>query len=144
MNQLSAKAGTSVVQAKRLQSLISHLRQVQDLIKETTMHIDSLIRRIMPLFCSAVLLVMTTSVAPAARKHVDLIMAGDYVVTMDQHQPVIAGGAVAIDNGKIVAVGPAEQIMGNYRAQRVLPGAGKVVMPGLINGHTHLAMALFR
>jgi len=108
------------------------------------MHINSLIRRIMLLFCCAVLLVMTTSVAPAARKRVDLVMAGDYVVTMDQHQPVIAGGAVAIDNGKIVAVVPAEQIMGNYRAARVLPGAGKVVMPGLINGHTHLAMVLFR
>src|SRR5436190_24297933 len=108
------------------------------------MHINSLIRRAILLPCCAVLLVMTTSVAPAARKHIDLIMDGDYVVTMDQHQPVIAGGTVAIDNGKIVAVGPAEQIMGNYRAARVLPGAGKAVMPGLINGHTHLAMVLFR
>ena len=108
------------------------------------MHINSLIRRAILLPCCAVLLVMTTSVAPAARKHIDLIMAGDYVVTMDQHQPVIASGAVAIDSGKIVAVGPAEQIMDNYRAARVLPGAGKVVMPGLINGHTHLAMVLLR
>jgi 5-methylthioadenosine/S-adenosylhomocysteine deaminase len=105
---------------------------------------NRLIRRILLLFCCAVLLVMTTGVAPDARKSADLIMTGDYVVTMDQRQPVIEHGAVAIDDGKIVAVGPAEQIMDHYRAARVLPGQGKVVMPGLINGHTHLAMALFR
>lgn len=108
------------------------------------MHANRFIRRILMLVCCAALLVMTSGAAPQARKSVDLIMAGDYVVTMDARQPVIEHGAVAIDHGKIVAVGPAEQIMDTYRAARVLPGQGKVVMPGLINGHTHLAMALFR
>src|SRR4029079_4454415 len=95
-------------------------------------------RTITLLFCCALLLVLKTGAAPDARKQADLIMAGDYVVTMDQRQPVIQNGAVAIDDGKIVAVGPADQIMSKYRAARVLSGQGKVVMPGLINGHTHL------
>jgi 5-methylthioadenosine/S-adenosylhomocysteine deaminase len=103
-----------------------------------------LIRRICLLFCCALLLVVTTGAAQRPGKRVDLIVAGDYVVTMDERQPVIEHGAVAIDKGEIVAVGPADQIMAAYRGARVLPGSGKVVMPGLINGHTHLAMGLFR
>ena len=100
--------------------------------------------RLLQLFCCAALIAMTTSAAPPARTRVDLIMGGDYVVTMDPSQPVIEHGAVAIADGAIVAVGPATQIMATYRARRVLPGQGQVLMPGLINGHTHLAMALFR
>ncbi|HEU4322965.1 MAG TPA: amidohydrolase family protein [Roseiflexaceae bacterium] len=103
-----------------------------------------LLRRLALLFCCAMLLVTTTAAAQRAGKRIDLIVAGDYVVTMDERQPVIERGAVAIDKGEIVAVGPADQITASYRAARVLPGAGKVVMPGLVNGHTHLAMGLFR
>lgn len=102
------------------------------------------VRRLGLLLCCAMLLVLTTGAAEQAGKRVDLIVAGDYVVTMDERQPLIERGAVAIDKGAIVAVGPADQIMAGYRGARVLPGAGKVVMPGLVNGHTHLAMALFR
>lgn len=100
--------------------------------------------RLLQLFCCAALIAMTTSAAPPPRTRVDLIMGGDYVVTMDPSQMVIEDGAVAIDDGAIVAVGPATQIMAAYRARRVVPGQGQVLMPGLINGHTHLAMALFR
>ncbi|MBV9790461.1 MAG: amidohydrolase [Chloroflexi bacterium] len=97
-----------------------------------------------PLFCCLILLIMTTAAAQRPGRRVDLIVAGEYVVTMDPQQPVIEDGAVAIDDGAIIAVGPADQVRASYRADRVLPGQGKVVMPGLINGHTHLAMALFR
>lgn len=108
------------------------------------MHCHAVIRRLFQLFCCAVVLTMPISAAPQARNRVDLIMGGDYVVTMDPQQLVIEHGAVAIDDGKIVAVGPATQILDTYRADRVLPGKDQVLMPGLINGHTHLAMALFR
>lgn len=108
------------------------------------MYGNQLIRRMLLLVCCAALLVMTTGAAQRPGPRVDLIVAGEYVVTMDPQQPVIQHGAVAIDDGVIVAVGPADQIRSSYRAARVLPGQGKVVMPGLINGHTHLAMALFR
>lgn len=105
---------------------------------------NHLIRRVLPLFCCALLLVMTTAAAQHSGRRVDLIVAGEYVVTMDPQQPVIHNGAVSIDDGAIVAVGPEDQIRASYRADRLLPGQDKVVIPGLINGHTHLAMALFR
>lgn len=75
---------------------------------------------------------------------IDLIVRGDHVLTMDPEQSVIADGAVAVNDGMIVAIGPAAQIMASYRASEVLDGAGKVVMPGLINGHSHAAMTLLR
>ena len=75
---------------------------------------------------------------------IDLIVAGDVVITMDQENSLIRNGAVAVDDGWILAVGPYDEITKTYRAQEVLDGAGKVVLPGLINSHTHAAMSLLR
>ena len=75
---------------------------------------------------------------------IDLIVAGDLVVTMDEQNRVLAGGAVAVDDGRIVAIGPLDEITRDYAATETLPGAERVVMPGLINGHTHAAMSLLR
>jgi len=82
--------------------------------------------------------------ACTTRPSVDLIIAGDYVVTLDESRPVINDGAVAVDDGMIVAVGVRDEIAGKYRAGRTISGHERVVMPGLINGHTHAAMTLLR
>ncbi len=88
--------------------------------------------------------------ACAAQEPVDLIVGGDYVVTMEANGAsvkdggVIRDGAVAIKGGSIVAVGPRAGIAAKYRGKRSLSGANRVVMPGLINGHTHAAMTLLR
>lgn len=74
----------------------------------------------------------------------DLIVYGDYVLTMDPERPEIRDGAVVVDDDRIIAVGTRADIDARYVASRTLPGAGRVVMPGLINGHTHTAMTLFR
>lgn len=90
-------------------------------------------------------LVFTAVPACAADKaNVGLVVLGDYVVTMDASMTVIEQGAVAIDGNQIVAVDTAVAIEKEYRADRVLLGDGKVVLPGLINGHTHSAMTLLR
>lgn len=75
---------------------------------------------------------------------IDLIIMGDHVVSMDDAATVIVAGAVAIDDGVILAVGPAADINKAYAAIENLSGEGKVVMPGLINGHSHAAMTLLR
>lgn len=75
---------------------------------------------------------------------IDLIIAGDYVVTMDDNGNVIADGAVAVDDGVIIAIGSASEINAEYSANAALPGDGRIVMPGLINGHSHAAMTLLR
>jgi len=76
-------------------------------------------------------------------ERVDLLIVGGTVVTMDADKTVIENGAVAIKDGKIVAVGSMADIK-NFRAKQTINAVGKVVMPGLINTHTHVPMTLFR
>ena len=75
---------------------------------------------------------------------IDLIIAGDTVVTMDAAGTIIEDGAVAVDDGVIVAIGTAAEITANYSAKQTLAGENRVVMPGLVNGHSHAAMTLLR
>ena len=75
---------------------------------------------------------------------IDLIVKGDYVVSMDGASTVYDNGAVAVDDGLILAVGPADEITAQYSAVETLAGENRIVMPGLINGHSHAAMTLLR
>jgi 5-methylthioadenosine/S-adenosylhomocysteine deaminase len=77
-------------------------------------------------------------------RNVDLVVRGGTVVTMNRERRLIEGGALAVDKGRIVAVGTAAEIAAAYRGRDTLDAAGSIVMPGLINAHTHAAMVLFR
>src|SRR5438128_6117706 len=93
-----------------------------------------------------VLLFDATSGTLAQRRKtiVDLIIKGRTIVTMDGSRRVIENGAVAVQTGRIVAVGHTADLDRNYTAREVISAAGKVIIPGLINGHTHVPMTLFR
>ena len=94
----------------------------------------------------------------ASRQHVDLIIEGDYIVSMDKVRAgtgregslgqmdgtVYKDAAIAVDEGIIVAIGPASEISSAYQSMNTLQGDNRVVMPGLINGHSHAAMTLLR
>ncbi|HSD45629.1 MAG TPA: amidohydrolase [Pyrinomonadaceae bacterium] len=75
---------------------------------------------------------------------VDLLVLGGTIVTMDQTRRVIDDGGIAITNGRIVAIGPRAEIESAYSARQRVNSTGKVLAPGLINGHTHIPMVLFR
>jgi 5-methylthioadenosine/S-adenosylhomocysteine deaminase len=79
-----------------------------------------------------------------AVERADVIIRGGTVVTMDRASRVIENGAVAIRGQRIVAVGGSREVTAKYRAARTIDAAGKIVMPGLINAHTHVPMVLFR
>jgi len=66
------------------------------------------------------------------------------VVTMDAEFRVIEDGAVAIEGDTIVAVGTRADIAPGARAARTIDASGALVTPGMINGHAHAAMSLFR
>jgi len=66
------------------------------------------------------------------------------VVTMDAAGSIIPDGAVAIDGDAIVAVGAAADLDARYNARERIDAGGQVIMPGLINTHTHAPMVLFR
>ena len=75
---------------------------------------------------------------------IDLLVRGDWVVTMDAEGTLIENGVVAIDDGVILAVGPAADIEAQFTARQTLAGERRIVMPGLVNGHSHAAMTLLR
>jgi 5-methylthioadenosine/S-adenosylhomocysteine deaminase len=75
---------------------------------------------------------------------IDLIVTGDYVVTMNDAADVHQGAAIAINDGVIIAIGSIAEIEANYKATKTLAGRNRVVLPGLVNGHSHAAMTLLR
>ncbi|HVN56646.1 MAG TPA: amidohydrolase family protein [Anaerolineaceae bacterium] len=75
---------------------------------------------------------------------IDLIFTNALVLTMDEQFHIYEPGAVAIKGDLIVAAEPELQIRSEYTAAETIDCGGKVVMPGLINAHTHAPMTLLR
>jgi len=75
---------------------------------------------------------------------VDRLLSGGRILLMDPKMTIIANGSIAIQGQDIVAVGEKYEIETRYRAAEVIDASGGIVMPGLINGHTHVAMTCFR
>jgi 5-methylthioadenosine/S-adenosylhomocysteine deaminase len=80
----------------------------------------------------------------APRQTVSLILTGGAVVTMDSAGRVLSPGAVAIEGRDIVGVDTPEAIAARYSGRESIDTTGQVVMPGLINTHTHAPMVLYR
>ena len=69
-----------------------------------------------------------------------ILIKDGYLITMDAKRRVFERGSILVEGDKIVSVG--EEVRGS--AEEVIDARGKVVMPGLINAHTHLSMTLLR
>ena len=93
---------------------------------------------------SHALLFNAAAAQPRRPKLMDIIVSGGTVVTMDASRSVIEDGAVVVYGGRIVAVGKREDILKRYVAREVIDARGRAVIPGLVNGHTHVPMTLFR
>jgi 5-methylthioadenosine/S-adenosylhomocysteine deaminase len=96
------------------------------------------------LLFSAFLWLQPGSAQAQSKKKIDLLVTGGIVVTMDGPRTIYDDGAVAVSGDTIVAVGPRSAVETGYTASQVLDARGKLVMPGFINGHTHVPMTLFR
>jgi 5-methylthioadenosine/S-adenosylhomocysteine deaminase len=77
-------------------------------------------------------------------QEVDFVVSGGIVVVMDEKDTIISNGAVAIDGTDIAAVGSVQDIALEYRGRRIIDATGSLIMPGLVNSHTHAAMTCFR
>ncbi len=80
----------------------------------------------------------------AQKQSVDMIVSGGIVVTMDSGRAIVQDGSVAVRGDVIVAVGPRAEIESKYAGAQVIDARGRLVLPGFINGHTHVPMTLFR
>lgn len=73
-----------------------------------------------------------------------LLVLGGILITMDDAGTIIHDGGIAIRDGAIVAIGTAEAMRTTYEAPQVIQADGCLVVPGLINAHTHAPMTLYR
>jgi len=72
------------------------------------------------------------------------LLVGGTVLTMDSEDTVFEPGAVAISGSRIEAVGSVEEIRAAFPDAPTRSAEGRIVLPGLINTHTHAPMTLFR
>jgi 5-methylthioadenosine/S-adenosylhomocysteine deaminase len=75
---------------------------------------------------------------------VDLIIRGGTVITMDPERRIIRDGAVCIQGSRIAAVGDSHDLLTRFTASERIDAVGKIVIPGLINTHTHLFQTFVR
>jgi 5-methylthioadenosine/S-adenosylhomocysteine deaminase len=94
--------------------------------------------------CTLLLAIGAVFSQQPAPRSVSLIVTGGIVVTMDGSGRVLQPGAVAIDGRDIVGVDNIDAIRQRFTARETIDATGQVVMPGLINTHTHAPMVLYR
>jgi 5-methylthioadenosine/S-adenosylhomocysteine deaminase len=79
-----------------------------------------------------------------ARRPATLVVTGGVVITQNARREVLKPGAVAIDGTDIVDVDTPELIAARYRARETIDARGQVILPGLVNTHTHAPMVMYR
>ena len=92
----------------------------------------------------AALLALGVVLAAQTPRQVSLVIHNGTVVTVDGSRRIIENGAVAVDGTDIVAVDTDDAIRRQFRGTDTLDAGGQVIMPGLVNTHTHAPMVLFR
>lgn len=98
-------------------------------------------------FVSAPLLAGFSQLPPARRIEpapAALVITGGTVVTMDAARRVLTPGAIAIAGTDIVSVGTPDDVRRAQPRARVIDASGRVVLPGLVNTHTHAPMVMYR
>jgi len=92
----------------------------------------------------AAVVLICAAASAQSKQSVDLIISGGIVVTMDAPRNIYQDGSVAVRGDSIVAVGPRADIEARFQSVQVIDARGDLVLPGFINGHTHVPMTLFR
>jgi len=98
----------------------------------------------LPAAAAIALAAMVVVSAQTGPREVDLVVTGGTVVTVDASGRIIPSGAVAIDGSDIAAVGTADTVAKQFRGRETINASGQIVLPGLINTHTHAPMVLYR
>ncbi len=77
-------------------------------------------------------------------ERIDTLLSASWVIPAEPAGQVFADHGIAVHRGRILAVLPGAEARARYRADDDIHLAGQVLIPGLVNTHTHAAMTLFR
>ncbi|RJR41926.1 MAG: amidohydrolase [Deltaproteobacteria bacterium] len=80
----------------------------------------------------------------SGKETVSLLITGAWVLTQNPDREIFSPGAVAVKEAEIAAVGPPQELLRRYAPDQILDYPQGLIIPGLINAHTHAAMSLFR
>src|SRR5882757_5985522 len=90
------------------------------------------------------LLLLTTTLPAQTRQPIDLLVTGGTTVTMNPARNIQENAAIAIQGDTILAIGPETELAKLYQPKQTIHAEGKLILPGFINGHTHVPMTLLR
>ena len=68
---------------------------------------------------------------------IDFLLTNATIITMNPGREVLENSSLAIDQGRILAIGPAVELEQKYPATRVINARRKIIMPGLVDCHGH-------
>ena len=96
--------------------------------------------------CALVVAAFLAQLAASAQtpRSISLVVTGGTVITQNASRQVLAPGAVAVDGTDIVDIDTPQAIAARYRAAETINAANQIVMPGLVNTHTHAPMVMYR
>ena len=89
------------------------------------------------------LIVALTNVQASKAEEVDLIVKNGIVLTINAGKEILNDGVIIVNGNKIVEVGGVE-ILEKYSSDNAIDAKGGIIMPGMINTHTHASMSVFR
>ncbi len=75
---------------------------------------------------------------------VNKIIKAKYILTMDKSSTLVKDGVLVISRDKILDIGREKEMLGKYQTEEVIDFGNSIIMPGMINTHTHAAMTYFR
>jgi len=76
--------------------------------------------------------------------NIDILITNGTIITMDADRSIIEQGAVAVNNHNIIAIGKTQSLKNKFKPKNIIDAKNGIIMPGLVNTHTHAAMTLFR
>jgi 5-methylthioadenosine/S-adenosylhomocysteine deaminase len=95
------------------------------------------------LLCVFLLVTSIVLYGQMPKERADTVITG-IVVTMDSQRHIYDDGAIVVTGDTIIAVGPRSELEARYEGHQIIDAKDKLVLPGFINGHTHVPMTLFR
>ena len=93
---------------------------------------------------AAAVLAVAVLAAQPARRAISLVVVGGTVVTQNAAHDIVSPGAIAIDGTDIVEIGAPSAIASRYQAAETIEARDDIILPGLINTHTHAPMVMYR